>query len=187
MHKIKIIFAYLFLWPHLLCYFFCSYKEQIKEDVAVWNCRWHYSLGEYNGFLNLLLDNKWYRNLFYLRVGRFAIILNIILKQDPTFIPTKNIEGGVCLSHPYATILNVKHIGKHFSCRQCTTIGNKQDGRNDLVPTIGNNVTVGANVVIIGDIKIGNNVVIGAGSVIVKDIPDNVIVAGNPAKIIKFL
>ena len=52
-------------------------------------------------------------------------------------------------------------------------------------PTIGNNVTLGANVVIIGPVSIGNNVIVGAGSVVVKDIPDDVIVAGNPAKIIK--
>ena len=34
-------------------------------------------------------------------------------------------------------------------------------------------------------LSIGNNVIIGAGSVVVKDIPDNVIVAGNPAKVLK--
>lgn len=76
-------------------------------------------------------------------------------------------------------------LEKIFICRQCTTIGKKIDGCNDLIPTIGNNVTLGANVVIIGDIHIGNNVIIGAGSVVCKDIPDNSIAAGNPAQIIK--
>ena len=88
-------------------------------------------------------------------------------------------------SHPYATIINAKSIGRNFSFRQCTTIGNKIDGRNDLVPTIGDNVTLGANVCIIGDIHIGNNVIIGAGCVVVKDVPDNCIVVGNPMRIIK--
>ena len=41
-------------------------------------------------------------------------------------------------------------------------------------------------VVIIGNITIGNNVTIGAGSVVVKDVPDNAVVVGNPAKIVKF-
>ena len=45
---------------------------------------------------------------------------------------------------------------------------------------------MGANVVIIGDIKIGNNVIIGAGSVVLKDIPENAIVAGNPARILRY-
>lgn len=89
------------------------------------------------------------------------------------------------MAHPYATILNAKSIGKNFTVRQCTTIGNKKDGRNDLVPVIGDNVNVGANVVIIGDITIGNNVIIGAGSVVTHDIPDNSIVVGNPAHIIR--
>ena len=69
-------------------------------------------------------------------------------------------------------------------CRQCTTIGNKRDGRNDLIPTIGDNVVMGANVCIIGDVVIGDNVIIGAGSVVVNDVPSNCVVVGNPARII---
>lgn len=50
---------------------------------------------------------------------------------------------------------------------------------------IGNSVWFGGNVVVNPGIRIGNNVVVGSGSVITKDIPDNVIVAGNPARIIR--
>lgn len=52
---------------------------------------------------------------------------------------------------------------------------------------IGNNVSIGCNVCIIGSIRIGNNVKIGAGSVVIKDVPDNCVIAGNPAKVIKYL
>jgi serine acetyltransferase len=55
------------------------------------------------------------------------------------------------------------------------------------LPVIGNNVTVGSNVVIIGDITIGDHVLIGAGSVVIKDVPSNCVIAGNPAKIIRRL
>ena len=51
--------------------------------------------------------------------------------------------------------------------------------------TVGNNVWIGGGVNVLSDVKIGNNVVIGAGSVVTKDVPDNVVVAGNPAKVIK--
>lgn len=51
--------------------------------------------------------------------------------------------------------------------------------------TIGDNIWVGGSVVINPGIHIGNNVVIGSGSVVTKDIPDNVIVVGNPAKVIR--
>lgn len=52
---------------------------------------------------------------------------------------------------------------------------------------IGNNVFIGINTVILKDVTIGDNVIIGANSVITKDIPSNVVVAGNPAKVISSL
>jgi len=52
-------------------------------------------------------------------------------------------------------------------------------------PTIHENAKIGANATILPDIKIGKNSLIGAGSVVVKDVPANVVVAGNPAKVIK--
>lgn len=50
--------------------------------------------------------------------------------------------------------------------------------------TIGNNVFIGFDSIIMPNTKIGNNVVIGARSIVTKDIPDNVVVAGNPLKVI---
>ena len=52
-------------------------------------------------------------------------------------------------------------------------------------PTIGDNVFIGTNSCIFGNVKIGINVVIAAGAVVVHDVPGNVTVAGIPAKIIK--
>ena len=91
--------------------------------------------------------------------------------------------GGCIFYHPYATVLNAESIGDGFSCIHCTTLGYGKNGR----PVIGDNVSLGASVTIIGNIHIGNNVTVGAGSVVVKDIPDNCIVAGNPAKVIRVL
>ncbi len=51
--------------------------------------------------------------------------------------------------------------------------------------TIGNNVWIGGRAIINPGVTIGNNVVIASGSVVTKDVPDNVVVAGNPAKLIK--
>lgn len=51
--------------------------------------------------------------------------------------------------------------------------------------TIGNNVWVGGRAIINPGVTIGHNVVIASGAVVTKDIPDNVIVGGNPAKVIK--
>lgn len=63
-------------------------------------------------------------------------------------------------------------------------------GRNSgyeygLPITIGNNVWIGGNVVILPGVTIGDNAVIGAGSVITKNIPANVVAAGNPCRILR--
>lgn len=49
---------------------------------------------------------------------------------------------------------------------------------------IGNRVFVGYNSIILCNVKIGDDVIVGAGSVVTKDIPNNSIVAGNPARVI---
>lgn len=51
--------------------------------------------------------------------------------------------------------------------------------------TIGNNVWIGAGVIIVPGITIGDNAVIGAGSVVTKDIPANVVAVGNPCRVIR--
>ena len=66
---------------------------------------------------------------------------------------------------------------------QNVTIGRKF--RDEKVPVIGNDVYIGANSVVFGEITIGNNVIIGAGSIVDKDVPDNSTVFGNPMRIIE--
>lgn len=137
-------------------------------------------------FLYLLHNDRWFRRLFYYRLGPIAaMLISWIRPGDRSFIISyqTKIGPGVRIAHPYSTVLNAESIGANFSCMQCTTIGKKGDKR----PTIGDNVSLGANLVIIGDVKIGNNVIIGAGSVVVKNIPDNSVAVGNPARVIKTL
>lgn len=64
------------------------------------------------------------------------------------------------------------------------------DSRNSMYEygvgvTIGDNVWIGGNTVILPGVHIGSNTVIGAGSVVTKDIPDWVIAAGNPCRVIR--
>lgn len=51
--------------------------------------------------------------------------------------------------------------------------------------TVGNNVWIGGNVVVLHGVTIGDNVVIGAGSIVNKNIPSNSVAVGNPCKVIK--
>lgn len=48
--------------------------------------------------------------------------------------------------------------------------------------TVGNNVFIGSNSILLYGVHIGNNVVIGAGSIVTKDIPDGVVAVGSPCK-----
>lgn len=74
------------------------------------------------------------------------------------------------------------NIGDNCHIGQNVTIGGSKGG----VPTLLNNVRVGGGSFVFGDITVGNNVTIGSNSVVNKDVPDNVVVAGAPAKIIRY-
>ena len=133
-----------------------------------------------------LHTNRYYRNVFYHRLGPVrALFLEWYRPGDRYFIigKTTKIGKGFSMAHPYGTILAANSIGDNFRCLHLTTLGNTQNGR----PTIGDNVYLGANVTIIGPVHIGNNVKVGAGAVVVTDVPDNCVVGGVPAKIIKYI
>ncbi len=191
---IKILKYFLFylkgilFFPHMLLFFISNNRELLKLDAinTIKPLDLSYKCNGALAVLWLLENDRYFRTMFYSRIGILSNLVSWYTPGEHTFMPCcPSVGGGIYLAHPYATILNAKSIGKNFTVRQCTTIGNKKDGRNDLVPVIGDNVNVGANVVIIGDITIGNNVIIGAGSVVTHDIPDNSIVVGNPAHIIR--
>lgn len=61
-----------------------------------------------------------------------------------------------------------------------------QAGKSKGPISIGSDVWIGANSVILDGVKIGNGVVIGAGSVVTKDIDDFAIITGNPAKVLRY-
>lgn len=88
--------------------------------------------------------------------------------------------------HGYRRIDSVGRIGRNLTILPMVLIGKKTPGINCSNCCIGDNVYIGAGAIIMNPVNVGNNVTIGAGSVITKDVPDNVIVAGNPAKIIRY-
>lgn len=137
-------------------------------------------------FNHLMLYYPEYAFIFFWRLGKKNYRWSSYFTKDfqCKIFRSSEIAGGLMCYHPFATVINAKAIGQNFQFRNSLTIGNKGNN-NALLPTIGNNVIVGANVVIIGAITIGDNVIVGAGSVVIKDVPSNCIIAGNPAQIIR--
>jgi serine O-acetyltransferase len=76
-------------------------------------------------------------------------------------------------------------IGSNCTLLPGVVIGNKKLENDDTWVNVGDNCYFGLGAKVFGEVTIGNNVVIGANSVVVKDIPDNCVVSGIPAKIIK--
>lgn len=103
---------------------------------------------------------------------------NFFANYDCTIMDACDVRiGKNCLLGPKVSIFSVGHpVDAEL----------RQQGLAVAKPvTIGDNVWIGGNSVICPGVKIGNNVVVAAGAVVTKNVPDNVVVGGNPAKIIK--
>lgn len=93
--------------------------------------------------------------------------------HSQAFIPEYSILEEGCWIGPNVVLTNALHP-------LCPKVKECLKG-----PTIGRNAKIGANSTILPDIKIGENSLVGSGSVVTKEVPAGVVVAGNPARVIK--
>jgi len=94
------------------------------------------------------------------------------------------IGGGLFINHPYCITIHPDVVmGEHISLQKGITIGQENRGKRQGVPTIGNNVCICPNAIIVGKISVGNDVLIAPGAYVNCDIPDHSIVIGNPCVI----
>lgn len=95
-----------------------------------------------------------------------------------------DIGPGLFIMHYYSIIIGPVKAGSNLTIHHNLTIGQKVANRDNSIPQIGNNVWIGPNCVITGNIKIGDGATISAGSVITKNIPENSLAGGNPGRVI---
>lgn len=169
------------LIPHLFIYFFHNKKLIIRADTIRWLNVLKIKMSILSGFIFLLSFYPEFRNVFYLRIGKYKYFLNLICPKLKTLIfSTDRIGEGLFIEHGFSTSVGAKSIGKNCWINQQVTIGDYHLG----TPIILDNVSIRSGATIIGNITIGNNVVIGANAIVYTDVPDNCTVFASPSRII---
>lgn len=157
-----------------------NYWKQEVQNVWKLNQTMPYT-DEYNNQLDKLFPNKGKNvdirtpitgvNLEKVKIGNNVIIMNGSLMMA---------SGGITIEDDTMIAANARLISNNHDLDQRSII-------TCLPIHIKRNCWIGAGATILRGVTIGENSVVGAGSVVTKDVPDNVIVAGNPAKIIKYI
>jgi len=96
--------------------------------------------------------------------------------------PAAKVGTGVFIDHGMGVVIGeTAEVGDGCTIYQGVTLGGRSLTRGKRHPTLGKNVIVGVNAIVLGPITIGDNAKIGAGSVVLKDVPANATAVGVPA------
>lgn len=173
-------------------------KEYLSADYKAYNMK-HPTIAKYTFGENYIMYS-YVRNLRYLEYytntkstffGKLLYYYYLLKHRKKSLkyninISPNTVGKGLYLVHPgFRRLGAYLHIGENCTILPMVLIGKKSSNVNTDNFSIGDNCYLGTGCIIMGPVRIGNNVTVAAGAIITKDIPDNVIVAGNPARIIK--
>lgn len=172
--------------PHILAYIAFNTMGgggKISMDIDAWKRHKGVSEPRLISFVLFILRWPEFRSLFYHRIGKVSLLLYYLPPRKNLHIwtPNNRLGGGLYIGHGWGTVINAKSIGNYCLVAQNSTIGS----RHGKEPELGDNVSVWAHAVVLGNIKIGDNSEIGAGAVIVKSVPENSVVVPASSRIIK--
>jgi serine O-acetyltransferase len=134
-----------------------------------------------------------YRLAVFLRRKKIPVIPNFIMLLNQflhgiEFSMDTKIGGGLFIPHSFGVVIGADEIGENATIYQNVTLGAKNldvPFHKENRPVIGNDVTIATGSVVLGRVFIGNRVIVAANSVVLHSVPDSVVVAGAPAKVLK--
>lgn len=175
---LRFFFAGLFMKP----------DERMDKDLARWKEIHGLTCSDRAAMAHFLWTFREFRNLVLYRHRKYPIRRRLIglfyPPMDTLYIDAFEIGGGLYIQHGFATMIAAKSIGENCWINQQVTIG--YNGHGDP-PVIGDNVTITCGAKVLGAITVGSHVTVGANAVVIRDVPENCVVGGVPAKILKRL
>ncbi len=178
--------------PVYLCVLMSPHKKLIKMDIERYCQITQFQGGLFVSLNWFLTDDKAFRNLVQHRLKNptrslkcmihFAIARALWKPLDSLYIYTIDIGGGLYIQHGFSTIISAKKIGENCRIFQQVTIGYKGNEN----PVLEDYASVACGAKVLGGVTMHKNSIAAAGAVVLKDVPENAIVGGVPARIIKF-
>ena len=112
------------------------------------------------------------------------IYIKILRRYGCCIYPNAKVGKGFRVAHPVGIVIGKCVIGENFFIYQNATVGARRELEEirGLSPSIGNNVTICSNSIVIGKITISDNVIVGANSVVLHDLEEEGTYVGSPAK-----
>ena len=177
-------------------------KKDLKYYLTADSARYN---NQTPNILDFMLHNeKWYIYHYVRHLRYTEYYLNCYGRKHPLFlwhffcykrlsfklritIYPNTVGPGVRIYHvgDFIHVGTQCSIGSHCTLLPGVVFGNKYEQENNNIIIVGDNCYFGLGAQIFGTINIGNNVTVGANSVITKNIPNNAVVGGIPARILK--
>ena len=133
--------------------------------------------------------NHWIAHSFYKKKHFFIARAISQISRGLTGIeihPGAQIGKRFFIDHGMGVVIGeTAEIGDNVMLYHGVTLGGTGKDKIKRHPTVGDNVLIGAETIVLGPINIGSNTKIGAGSVVLEDIPANVTAVGSPTKIVR--
>lgn len=162
----------------------------IASDVRA-KAEWLYGDRSRRSLVKALLTDGTFAMIMYrlmqasqrLRLYPLAMVFNKLNAVFGHCIIGRNARFGpqFVLIHSQGVVINTRVVG---GCRVLLEHGVTIGAEKNAAPTLGDDIFIGAGAKIIGGVRVGSGSKVGANAVVVDDVPDNVTVAGVPARVL---